>query len=311
MIPYSGSPSALVDLSHNLAETLAQASRAVVTLYARSRFPSSGILWRPGIVVTASHTVERQEQLYITLPEGETVEVTLAGRDPTTDIALLQLPDSDTRFDPLPHADPKHLMVGHLVLALGRSGETGVGASLGMISALGDSWRTRRGGQIDRWIRPDLTLYRGFVGGPLLDALGQVVGMNTPMLSRRSDLTIPASTLDRVVDQLLERGRVARGYLGVGMQPVQLTPALAQNLDLSQTTGVMIVSLESEGPAERSGALLGDILIQFDGVPVQETFDVLELLTQERIDTTVPVQILRAGQLRELQIQIAERPQRE
>ncbi len=207
MVPYAGAPSALVDLSNNLAETIAHAGRSVVTVYGRSHAHSSGILWRQGWVITASHTVERQEQLYVTLSEGQTLEVTLAGRDPTTDIALLRLSDrEDPEFPPLHHADPEHLIVGHLALALGRSGETGLEASLGMISALGGQWRTQHGGEINRWIRPDITLYSGFVGGPLIDTQGQVIGMNTSMLSRRTNLTIPASTLDLVVDQLSEPG---------------------------------------------------------------------------------------------------------
>ena len=116
--------------------------------------------------------------------------------------------------------DAAALKVGHMVLAVGRPGEGGLGASVGVVSALGGPWRTWRGGQIDQLVRPDLTLYPGFSGGPLVDAQGRVVGLNTSGLSRSMGLAIPASTVNRVVDQLLTKGRIARGYLGVGMQPV-------------------------------------------------------------------------------------------
>lgn len=311
MMPYSGAPSTLVDLSNNLPEIIAQAGRAVVTVYARSRLSTSGIYWCSGLAVTANHAVERDDQLYLTLPEGRTVEATLVGRDPTTDVAVLRLEDSEPDLPEVQHADPEHVIVGHLVLALGRSGETGLGASFGMISAVGESWRTRRGGQIDRLIRPDLRLYRGFVGGPLIDVQGRVIGMNTPVLSRRSDLTIPASTIDRVVDLLVKGGTISRGYLGVGMQPVQLPSELCQSLGIEQESGVMIMSVDAEGPALRAGVLLGDILIRFGEEPVRETYDLLELLNRDRIGKAVAAQVVRAGQLTELQITVAERPHRE
>lgn len=299
--------SSLLALSNDLAAAVEQAGSAVVAVNARQRMPSSGVHWRPGVVVTADHTVKREEEITVTLPDGRTVPATLAGRDLSTDLAVLKLPGVE-----LPAAeigDASLLKVGHIVLALGRPGESGLSASLGVVSAKSGAWRTWRGGQIDQFVRLDLTLYPGFSGGPLVDASGRVVGINTSGLSRRMDLVIPASTINRVVDQLLEKGRIARGYLGLGMQPVRLPDTLKNTLNLSDTGGVIVVNVEQNGPGDQAGVLIGDVLVALDGKPVSDTGDVQAMLGPDRVGKTISAHIVRGGLSVESAIAVGERPQ--
>ena len=305
----SESAGALLALSNDLAEAVARAGQTVVAVYGRPRLPSSGVHWRQGVVVTADHTVKRDEGLSLGLPDGRTVAAVLAGRDPSTDLAVLKLQGGD--FPAAELGDAAALRVGHMVLAVARPSERGRGlsASWGVISALGGPWRTWHGGQVDQFIRLDLTLYPGFSGGPLVDAHGRVVGINTSG-PRNMVLTIPRPTVDRVVDQLLEKGHIVHGYLGLGMQPVRLPESLKRSLNLSRTGGVIIVAVEPDSPAERAGLLIGDILIALEGVTVSDTADVQALLGPERVRTTVGASIIRAGRLLEQAIMVGERPRR-
>jgi S1-C subfamily serine protease len=300
--------SALLALSNDLAEAVGRASQAVVAVHARPRMPSSGVHWRQGVIVTADHTVKRDEEVSVGLPDGRTVPAVLVGRDPSTDLAVLKL--QGLEFPTAEIGDATALRVGHVVLAVARPGERGRGlsASWGVISALGGPWRTWHGGQIDQFIRLDLTLYPGFSGGALVEARGRVMGINTSG-PRNMVLTIPPSTVDRVVGQLLERGRIARGYLGLGMQPVRLPESLKRTLNLPSAGGVIIVAVEPDSPAERAGLLIGDVLVALDGVPISDTADVQALLGPERVGTAVVPSIIRAGLLAERTIVVGERPQ--
>jgi S1-C subfamily serine protease len=270
--------------------------------------PSSGVHWRLGVVVTADHTVKREEEITVMLPDGRTVPATLAGRDASTDLAVLRL--QHVEFPTGEFGEPSSLRVGHLVLAVGRPSERGLSASMGVISAVSGAWRTWSGGQIDQFVRLDLTLYPGFSGGPLVDAGGRIVGINTSG-PRNMVLTIPTSTVNRVVDQLLERGRIARGYLGLGMQPVRLPDALRSTLNLPGDSGVIVVAVQPDSPAEKAGVLLGDVLIALDDKSVSDTADVLAMLGPERVGNTVRASVVRGGRLAELMISVGERPPRE
>lgn len=299
----------LLGLSNDLAGAVEKAGRSVVAVNARHRVPSSGVHWRQGVVVTSDHTVERDEEITVTLPDGRSVPATLAGRDPGTDIAVLKLQGVEMPVAEI--GDDASLKVGHFVLAVGRPGDSGLSASSGVISAIGGAWRTWRGGQIDRMVRLDLTLYPGFSGGPLVDAQGRVAGISTSGLSRGMGLAIPASTVNRVTDQLLTKGRIARGYLGVGMQPVTIPDTLKSKLSLSGNGGLVVVSTESNGPAEQAGVLIGDILIAFDGKPVSDTDDVQALLDPERVGKPLSARVIRGGEPADLTITVGERPRKE
>src|SRR6476646_4401834 len=304
MSPTDVGAGTLAALSDDLADAVARASRSVVAIHARRRIPSSGVVWRDGIVLAANHTISREEDISLTLPDGGTARATLAGRDPSTDIAVLR---TESNLVPAQHAGADQLRVGRMVLALGRPG-TEVTASLGIISAVGGEWRTWHGGRIDRFVRLDLSVYDGFSGGPLVDTGGRVLGLNTSGLSRGAALVIPASTVNRVVDQLVKTGRVARGYLGLGMQAVRLPAALVEKLSLPNDVGLMVVSAEPGAPGDAAGILIGDVLIAVADKPVGDPADVLSLLGGDQIGKTVSTRIIRAGEPKTVSSTIGERP---
>ena len=294
----------LPSLSDDLASAVANGGPSVVRVEARRRLPASGVVWSlDGMIVTTHHVVERDENIRIGPAEGETVPATLIGRDPTTDLAVLRAQVSG--LTPPTWAEPDSLRVGHLVLALGRPGRSAL-ATLGIVSALGKSWRTPMGGRLDRYVQSDVAMYPGFSGGPLIDADGNAVGINTTALHRGVTLTIPVPTIRSVVDALVAHGRIRRGYLGVGVQPARLPAALAEQL--GQETGLLVVSVESGSPAEQTGLLLGDTVITLDGQPLRYPDDLLALLSSEQIDAAVSVTIVRGGQVQEVKATIGERP---
>jgi S1-C subfamily serine protease len=295
---------ALLSLSNDLAAAVERAAPAVVTVHARRRLPSTGIHWRPGIVVTADHTVRTGENITITAPDGRAMAAALSGRDPGTDLAVLRV-EGLTSPTAAP-GDDAALRMGHLVLALGY----GPRASWGVVSAVGPRWRTGRGGEIDRLVRLDLVLYPGFSGGPLVDATGRVMGVNTSGLSADGRLAIPVATVNRVTDELLRSGRVARGYLGLGMQPVRLPEAARARLGLPRDTGLIVVMVDPDGPAAHAGVLLGDVLLALDGQPVSDLDDVHARLGSDRIGARLEAVVLRAGVRVELGIAVGEQPRR-
>jgi S1-C subfamily serine protease len=297
----------LLGLSNTLAEAVEGVGASVVGVNARQGVPSSGVHWRDGVIVTADHTIDRDENVTVLLADGRTLTATLAGRDPGTDLALLKV---ETGALPVAGVSHEPLKVGHIVLAVGRPGDIGLSTSWGAVSAVGGPWRTWAGGQIDQFIRPDLTMYPGFSGGALVNAGGTVAGIATSGLSRHMTLAIPVATVERVVETLLTRGRIARGYLGVGMQPVHIPDTLRHAAGGEARTGLIVISLESGGPAEAAGLMIGDILVTLNGAPVADTDDVQAHLGSESVGTSLTASILRGGQPAEVTLTIGERPQR-
>jgi S1-C subfamily serine protease len=287
----------LSELSNQLAHAVELGEQAVVAVHGRPHVPSSGILWRAGVVVTSDHTLKRDEDITVTFADGSNLPATLAGRDGGTDLAVLRVTGETTgAAKTVPDASIKP---GNLVLALGRRGANGVSASFGVISAVGGPWRTWRGGQIERFIRPDVNIYTGFSGGALVDAEGRVIGLNTSGLTRGTGVTVPASAVSRVTDELLSRGHVRRGFLGVGLHPVQLPDG---------GKGLIVLSLEPGGPAHKAGVFVGDVLLTLGGDTVDDTDDVQSHLGADQIGKTVAAEILRGGSRMQIGIVPAERP---
>ncbi len=301
--------SGLAALSNELAGAVARAGRSVVAVNGRERISSSGILWRPGVIVTAEHTVRRDEEITVTLPDGRTVPATLAGRDAGTDIAVLKADCGDL---PAAEAAPGNaLKPGHIVLAVGRGGETGLSAAMGVISGVAGAWRTWRGGMIDRFVRLDVTLYPGASGGAVVDTHGRLIGLATGGLSRVAGIAIPLETLERVAGELLARGRVTRGYLGVGLQPVALPDHLRSRLGITGRSGVIVLSVEVGGPADNAGILVGDIFVALDGKPVTDTDDVQAALGADAVGRSIQASLVRGGEKAEAAVNVRERPRRE
>ncbi len=298
--------SSLVSLSNELAKLVEEFQTHVVAVHARAHYPSSGVHWRPGIVVTADHTVGREEDIQVTLPGGERADATLAGRDSGTDIAVLKVEGLGPAAAPAGGGDAA--TVGELALVLGRSPDSGPNASLGVISALSGPWRTWRGGRLDQYIRLDATLFPNSSGGAVVDCRGRLLGIATSGLSRIAGLAIPASSVNRVVDALLEKGHVPRGYLGIGVQPVAIPEAFRTSLSVTGKSGVMVVKVEPGGPADRAGVLLGDILLGIGNTQLEQIEELQSFSDSGVIGKLVKAKLIRAGKLQEVEITVGERP---
>ncbi len=303
-------PSTLSAFSDQLANVVERAARSIVTVSARPRMPATGILWRAEqetIVLTADHVVEREDDITITLPDKREVKAQLIGRDPSTDLVALRLSGVDLGTENVPAETAEDLKVGHLVLAIGRPSSDGPRASFGVVSAIDGPRRSWQGGEIERIIYPDVTLYPGFSGGPLVDLQGRVVGMNTSQLTRQNSSAVSVVTLRRVANTLLTHGRVRRGYLGVGTQQVPLSAALAQKAQVSQEIALLVVTIEANSPAEQGGLLIGDLLISLGGQPVTDGETLRSQLGSDKLGQTISVKVLRGGEPHELNVTIAER----
>lgn len=288
----------LAMLSNELATVVERTGPAVVAVHARPRFPSSGVFWRPGVIVSAEHTIRFEEEITVTLPDGSGVPATLAGADAGSDVAVLRVDPAVDAPTLRPALVPS---AGNLVLAIGRSPDSGVNATMGIVSAVSGSWRTWRGGRLDHYIRLDLTLYPGSSGGVAVNTEGEAIGIATSALSRVAGLAVPAVTVDRVVEEILARGRVARPYLGVGLQQVELP---------DQRKGLIVLSLEAGGPAHRAGVLVGDIFVSLGGRTVADTDDIQSVLESHGAGQTLEASLLRGGLAQKLAITPAERPRR-
>jgi len=283
--------SALAALSNDIATTVERVASGVVAVEGRARIGSSGFYIRPDLILTADHALESDE-IEIVRANGETETATIAGRDPSTDLALLRVENAGV---PLEFASPDALRVGAIVLAVARDDDGDLAATMGVISAVGDAWRTWHGGDIDRFIRPDLSLYPRFSGSPLVDVSGRVIGLNTGGLSRRQTLTVPASTIERVVDALLTRGgRIPRGYLGVALQGVQ--------------GGVIILGVEPKSPADQGGLIVGDIITAIGGKAVEDADDVHAQLGAGTVGKQLALDVRRGGSPHQVQVTVGERP---
>lgn len=297
---------ALVELSEALSGAVEYAGRGVVAIVEGGQHGVSGTVWLDGIVVTAEHTIRGEDEVTVVLPSGEKVKGKIAGRDPSTDVAVLKLDSkSAINLTPAPQANAREAMVGSIVLAIGRRNE-GLSASYGVISATGEQWRTSTGGKVDSWLRLDLLPYPGFSGGPLIDAKGRVLGINTSG-PRRLIVTIPTETINRVVDQLLAKGRIARGYLGLAMQPVGVPAALQKALGLQAARGLLVVTVAPGGPADKGGVRVEDLIVALNGSAASHLSDLQNILDSDNIGKPVKLRILRGGTPTEVTVTIAER----
>ena len=295
----------LAALSDSLAQAVAKAGASTVLVNARRRMPASGIAYAADLILTADHVVERDEEIGVLLPDNSQVAATVAGRDPGSDLALLRLEKAAAVPASLA---PGEARVGQLALALGRPSGEGIEASLGVISAQGGPLRSGRGGLLEKYLRTDTIPFPGFSGGPLVDAGGLVLGLNTSGLAHGAALTIPAGLAWSVAETLAKHGHVRRGFLGVRSQPVALPPAQRQALGREQESGLLLVSVEPGSPAELGGLMVGDILVAVAGQPVADPDALLVSLSGAVVGQPTPVEVLRGGQPQTLTVTVGERP---
>ena len=292
----------LESVSEELAALVASVP-GIVRVEGRKRMAASGVSWaEEGVLVTADHVVRQEAPLRIGLPDGETGQASLVGRDPSTDLAVLRL-DSGRLASPA-WRTTDDLKVGHLALAVGRPGRS-VQSTFGIVSAVGGAFQTSVGGSIDRYLQTDAVMYPGFSGGALVTADGRVAGLMTSGLLRGVSLAIPTETVRRVVETLLKHGKIRRGFLGVGVQPVRMPESAASRS--GQPDGLLVMSVEPGSPADQAGLMLGDTLLTIEGIHLESIEGLFGALTGERVGKPVELRVLRGGEVRPLQVTIGER----
>lgn len=291
----------LSSLSNQLADAVEKIGPALVTVNGRQRLPFSGVVYKQGLVITAEHALEREEDLTVVTHDGQTLPAQFVGRDPSSDLAVLRVADLQAQ----PAQSGGDARVGQMVLAVGRPSEGGPMASLGIVSAVGGPIRTGRGGMLEKYIRTDAIPYPGFSGGPLIDSTGAVLGIVTTGLAGGIALAVPSEIAWRVADTLGTHGKIKRGYLGISSQPVYLPEA--QRGGRSQETGLLVIRVENDTPAQKGGLLVGDILVALDSQPLNDADDLQSLLSGDRVGNPVPLEVIRGGQLQTLTVTIGQR----
>jgi S1-C subfamily serine protease len=293
----------LNDFSKELASAVEKGGASTILVDARKRYPASGIAYAEDLVLTADHVVSRDDNIKVTLPDGKTLDATLAGRDPGSDLALLRL--SEKALTPAKTSDDGK--VGQLVLALGRPDSNGIQASWGIVTSIQGPARTHRGGMLDEFIRSETTPYPGFSGGPLINTEGEVLGLNTSGLTHGSSLTIPVKVAWRIAEALSKHGSVKRGYLGVRTQPVEIPESSQKALGREQTSGLLVLWLEENGPAQSGGLFVGDTIVSVGGQPVNDPDDLFSALHSDTVGKSIKVEVLRGGKPETLNVTVGER----
>jgi S1-C subfamily serine protease len=291
----------LVGLSDALVERTKRAQPLVARIEVEGRPIFSGTLWRKDVVVAAEQGFAHVETAKVVLGDGSRFAAQIAGRDPGTNVLALKLDGSAEATFPAA-TEPRP---GALVLAFGADGDGGISVRLGVIHSVGPTWHSRAGGRIDRRIVLDMTISGREEGGPVHDAGGGLLGMST-LGPRRRVLVIPASTVESVLEPLLSKGRVERGWLGLALQPVLLSEAMQAGA--GQSRGLMIMGVAKNGPAEQAGVLAGDILVAIAGEGVSRPALVAQRLGAEAIGQPVDLRLLRGGQVLSLPAIVAGRP---
>jgi S1-C subfamily serine protease len=260
-----------------------------------------------GLILTNSHVVERADDISVTLPDGRECTADLIGQDPDTDVAVVRITAPD--LVAVEFGDSRALRAGQLVIAIGNPYGFQHSVSAGVVSALGRSLRAKSGRLIEHVIQTDAALNPGNSGGPLVNGSGSVVGVNTAIIAGGQGLSfaVPIRTVETVLPPLLRHGRVRRGYLGVAGQDVPLLRRLSRFHRLTQDAGVLVISLEPDGPAQAAGLREGDILVSFDGQPITSLDEIHRLLTEDRIGRRVILGVLRGTERLDVRLVVSDR----
>ena len=293
----------LTDFSNGLTAAVEKGGASAILVDARKRYPASGIAYAEDLILTADHVVTREDDIKVLTPDGKSLPATLAGRDPGSDLALLRLAEKALT----PAKTSNDVKVGQLVLALGRPNNAGMQASWGIVTAISGPARTFRGGLLDEYLSTETTPYPGFSGGPLVNTEGETLGLNTSGLTRGSSLTIPVKAAWRIADALAKHGSVKRGYLGVRTQPVEITDAAQTSLKRKQASGLLILWLEENGPAQQGGLFVGDTIVAIGSQPVGDPDDLFSALHSDTVGKSIAVEVLRGGRPETVAVTVGER----
>ena len=294
------SSEALGSLSDGMADAVEKAGASVVKVNSRRRRGASGIVYDAGLVLVADHALQREEGITVEKGDGKKLPARILGRDPASDLALLEVEGLDA--EAAPPADAAR--IGQISLAVGRPGREGLRAGFGVVSAVGGPLRTGRGTMMERYVQTDAIPYPGLGGGPLVDVRGNVLGVVVAGMMRGVTLAVPADVAWRVAETLKNQGHVKRGYLGILSQPVRL-PA-AQRAE-NRNRGLLVVGVEEDSPAGYGGLLMGDILVGLDGETVEDTGELQALLSGERVDKEVEVAVIRGGEAETVHVTVGQR----
>ena len=295
-------------LSKEISEGVAKAGRSVVAIDGRGGHTSAGLVWRPDFILTASHTIRQDSNIGVISESGKAATARLMGRARTSGIALLKV-DQELEAVPAEFGSTSALSVGELVVAIARTRRGNIVASSGILSGLMGEWQAGPL-RIDQFIRPDLMLYPGFSGGALIGSDGKILGMTAEGFLRGKPITIPASTLVRVAEELSAKGHVATPFVGLLVQPVSIPESLRKASGVNASGGLLVMHVEPGGPADAGGVLLGDILVDLDGHPADDLEDLQNVLRNRGLNQEIKVGLIRGGQKKELNIKIGERPLR-
>jgi S1-C subfamily serine protease len=296
----SFSSDVLSQLSAATSARAEAARNAVVAVSLREGRHLTGLVWQSGIVVVSEQSLPRGDEFELVTSGGATVAATLAGRDASTNIAILKT--AGTIAAPaFTAAEPR---VGALSLAIGADGAGGASARLGMVNLVAGEWHSRRGGLIDRRIVLDIDLASREEGGPVFDTAGGLLGMST-FGPRGQVIVIPHATLARVVPQLVKDGHVSRGWLGVALHAVAVPDALRESAD--QSSGMMVMSVVEDGPAAQAGIVAGDIILSVDGIAANRFRRIARHFGSDSIGRKADVRVIRSGAILNVQTTIAER----
>lgn len=294
--------SMLTTFSNQMADAVEAAASSVVQVHGRRR-PASGVVYAADVVLTTARALGREDGLHVRRPDGQTLDAELAGWDPATGLAVLRVAKLGLPAAALSATAPR---VGHLALAIARSWSNVLTASAGIVSVIGGPLPTGRRRAIDEVIRTTAPMHDGFAGGAFVDTSGGVIGIATATAIRGLAVVIPARIAWKTAATVLEHGRVERGYLGIAGQPVRLPDG--QQPSPGRDKALLVVGVTSGSPAAQSGVLVGDVIIDFDGQPVESPEDLLDLLLGDRVARSVPMRILRGGKTVELTITVGKRP---
>jgi S1-C subfamily serine protease len=295
----------LAGYSKAITAVVEQAGRSVVAVKSAAYRVTSGVAFRENLIAVNNHTLRREGAIPVHLPDGSEAEASILGRDASIDVAVLVLRDKTAPV--LEVESDAELRAGALTVVVGRTLDAGLSASLGILGAVADQRRTWRGGGLDKFLRLDVNFYPSQAGAAVVSATGKFIGMATPAMLRHSSLAIPPKTLNRVADELLREGRVRRGYLGVGLQPVAIPAHLRSKAPVAGETGLMVLSVEPGTGAEKAGLQLGDILVAINGTALSALEILMSELSGEAVGKAVKLTILRAGNALEIEVPVSER----
>lgn len=294
-------PNNLQSNSQAIEAIVAAAKDRVVAIRGATRRHASGFVWQPDVVVASEQTIGQRDEYEIVTPDGRSSRAQIIARDAGTNILALRLSEG---IDVGPYS-PALPSIGGLVLALAANVDGTTAVRVGAVRSVGDRWFSQAGGRIDQRITLDIRLHRTEEGGPVVDAAGALIGMST--LGRPGEvLAIPTATLGRVVPQLMANGRVARGWLGVALQPIAVPDALVDQA--GQQIAMMVMSVAEQGPAAKAGVTAGDILLTVDGIALRGMRQFVARLSEESIGQSVEVRFIRGGHILKLEAQIGTRP---